>query len=107
MHAAVDSAVVEVGETPRMKNPPEANLLVKYVGFFGRGRVEMRRELGRSPSSNKLEALRLTRMRPKSGFAVSHIWVYSRRPRLADMFLITSWSLSRKREREATIGKKE
>jgi hypothetical protein len=29
MHAALDSAAVEVGETPRTKKLPEANLLVK------------------------------------------------------------------------------
>jgi len=41
MHAAVVSAAVEVGETPRTKKFPEANLLVR-LGFLGR--VEMRRE---------------------------------------------------------------
>lgn len=42
MHDAVVSAAVEVGETPRTKKPPEANLLVKRAGFAGS--VEIRRE---------------------------------------------------------------
>lgn len=54
MHAAVLSAAVEVGETPRTKKPPEANLLNR-VGFVGS--VEMRREwLERDESRNDLEA---------------------------------------------------
>lgn len=78
MHAAVGSAAIEVGETPRTKNPVEANLLVKYVGF--RGTFELRFELlAGGPASNvsELNALadvRFIRMRPKSGFAVSQIW---------------------------------
>jgi hypothetical protein len=42
MHAAVVSAVVKVGETPRTKKLPEANFLVRWLCFLGR--VEMRRE---------------------------------------------------------------
>lgn len=96
IHAAVDSAAVEVGETPRTRKPPEASLLVSEVGFLGR--VEKGREgFARRPSSNVLEletsGMRWIRMRPKSGFAVSQIWAYSRRPRLADIFVITSWNL--------------
>lgn len=41
MHAAVVSAAA-VGETPRTKKPPDANLLVRPVGFLEG--VEMRRE---------------------------------------------------------------
>lgn len=91
IHAAVDSAAVEVGETPRTKKLPEANLLVSGVGFLGR--VEIRRALlGRSPSSIvELETsdMRFIRMRPINGFAASQIWAYSRRP-MFDMFVITS-----------------
>lgn len=78
MHAAVDSAAIEVGETPRTKNPVEASLLVKYVGL--RGTSELRCELlvgGPLSNVSELNAVadvRFIRMRPRSGFAVSHIW---------------------------------
>jgi hypothetical protein len=86
MQAALVSAAVELEETST-KNPPEANRRVSWVGFPGGAdkrlwaKIESKAVLDEKSGPDT----RVGRIRPRNGCADSQMWVYSRRPKLADI----------------------
>lgn len=99
VHVAPVSTAGELGETPRAKKPPEANLLVICVVLRGgNDDAFLTCRLKRNSHGNlvgfavsDIKGKRpVRRARPNNGFAASQRLVYNLRPKLPAMIAVTS-----------------